>query len=46
MPKPNCNSWQKKAEKKYAQRDKKKKRNMKVSGAAIRQLSRIIKEKK
>ena len=39
------NNLQKEVEKKYEKREKKKKRAMKVSGASVRDLQKIIKSK-
>ncbi len=40
------NKLQKEVEEKYKKRDKKKKRTMKVSGAKVRDLQQIIRNKK
>ena len=45
MNKQNNLDIEKELEKKYAQRDKKKKKSMKISGASVRKLQKIIKDK-
>jgi hypothetical protein len=45
MKKQNFNKLQDDVEKKYKKREKKKKRTMKVSGAGVRDLQKIIKDK-
>jgi len=42
MNKQNINNIEEKIEKKYKQRDKKKRLKMKVSGASVKKLSKII----
>ena len=46
MDNKKLNNLQTAIEKKYCRRDKKKKRTMKVSGAGVKRLQKIIKEKK
>lgn len=43
--KNDLNAWEKKAEKKVETRAKKRKPRMKVSGAGVKELERIIKSK-
>ena len=45
MSRQNWEDWEKKIEKKQAQRVQKNKPRMKVSGAKVKQLQRIIKNK-
>ncbi|MFC1678578.1 hypothetical protein ACFLZ9_02440 [Patescibacteria group bacterium] len=45
MNKPNINNIQDEVERKYNKRDKKQKLTMKVSGAKVKKLQRIIKDK-
>jgi len=45
MNKQNHNNLQEELERKYKKREKRKKRNMKVSGAGVKKLQEIIKSK-
>jgi hypothetical protein len=45
MDKQNLNNLQEEVEKKYKKREKKKRRTMKVSGAGVKSLQKIIKNK-
>jgi len=45
MKKQNFSGWQERIEKKYQKKDEKKRKKMKVSGAAVKKIQEIIKEK-